>query len=354
MVRSAEFNFNDLVSDFESQSDTPGDLSRQVQGLQRPVLVETNQSGEIKSNDLLPSSTNGGVKPEANVSLDAVHRLVESYNVLDPRRGIPLPSLTILQEVEAGMHKDAAMQVESGKTLEEETKRQSVQELSLFWNTLKDEVVRNDSMSQFQDGRGNARLDVNLEGREARLDASLRADRPENVASLNLLFASLKFVSPEEFPEVMKTAFADLKLDADVFNVMKQSEILEDPMMQKAVYLAAFEKQLHEWGVRYFDVAWEAAQAIDTTPMTREQARANIDEQLKKIREARSLQGANTDPAGSVPAASIASTPPYSPKPDDVQGEQRLAELASKVFSRNDLLWNLSRAKYPVHNNLEW
>jgi len=183
----------------------------------------------------------------------------------------------------------------------------------------------------FRDENGNLRESIDLHHGDSRLSASVSEGRREDVAELNLLFLKLRTSSEAEFDGLVVDIANRLNVQGRLFRVMELAQKVEDPQTRRGLQFAVLEELLY--GSSYLEIA--SAGVFPSRPETPEDARKRINEMLERIREERRNPRPEQEP------------PMGPPRPGLSETEQtELAILTAGLWSRNQFLWNIGRAKH--------
>ncbi len=185
----------------------------------------------------------------------------------------------------------------------------------------------------FRDENGNLSESIDLRHGDSRLSASVSEGRREDVAELNLLFLKLRTSSEAEFDGTVVDIANRLNVQGRLHRVMELAQKVEDPQTRRGLQLAVLEESLRANGSSYLEIA--SAGVFPSRPETPEDAKKRMDEMLERIREERRNPRTEAEP------------PMGPPRPGLSEAEQtELATLTASLWSRDQLLWNIGRAKH--------
>ncbi|MDP3508532.1 MAG: hypothetical protein Q8T09_11120 [Candidatus Melainabacteria bacterium] len=183
----------------------------------------------------------------------------------------------------------------------------------------------------FRDGQGNLTESIDLRHGRSRLSATVSEGQRFDEAGVNLLFLKLKTSSEAKFDENVVEIANKLRVQGELFRVMELAQKVEDPQTRRGLQMAVLEESLRNNGSSYYKIA--LAGVTLNKPETPEESKKRVDDLLMRIREER----LNPKQEQSQPKI-------HRPGLNE-QEQEELSQLCSGLWSKDQLLWNMGRAK---------
>ncbi len=184
----------------------------------------------------------------------------------------------------------------------------------------------------FKDERGNLSQSIDLRHGDSRLSASVSEGHRVDTAELNLLFLKLKTSNDADFEPTVVEIANKLNVQGNLFRVMELAQKIDDPQTRRGLQLAVLEESLRANGSSYLAIA--SAGVLPSKPETAEDAQKRLDDILKRIRDEKN----NPQP---VAVPEVVNRPGL-----NAQEQDELAGLCAGLWSKDQLLWNMGRAKF--------
>lgn len=236
-----------------------------------------------------------------NEGLDPFYHNFE-LNILDPRSGIPRDwfDLPLSQQLVQNMH----------------------------------DTLPARQPAENHDLNGNFEYSIDLQRGDRRFRSSVSEGRQIDRTAIQLLFVKLEFAQGRDFDTVVKDIADKLNVQQELNRVRELAEKIEDPRTRRGLMLAVLEKGLRDNGESFFNIAKEAVDNLDFHPDTLESRRAKLEEMLRSLRSGNDAQGTDVQASQSVPRPGLSAAE-----------QDELVKLCSTNWTRDELLWNFSRAK---------
>ncbi len=292
LLGADQANSNKPSVDISAKSNlSGGDLP--VEDLSKSIAIDPNAKPDLT------------VKPENRFSANP-----SEYNVLDPRRNLP-----------SNWNAD-------GKA-------------DYLLNAIGDRVERDTTADQYVGEDRNLVATTKIRSRSGDMNTKVTHSNPDEIDNVKLLFLSLQTVDRKDFPQAIVDVANQFKFNADCMHALQLAQKEENSELSRATQLAIVEKQLQQYGLKYYDIALEQAKAIkgETKEQSLLEAKQNVEGILKKMRETSSPDLANDF------SAPMAVSVEQGKGLTDAE-KAAAGKLYASLFTRDEFLRCVGRAKY--------
>jgi hypothetical protein len=208
-------------------------------------------------------------------------------------------------------------------------------------NSLSDKVERDNSAGQYLSGDGNLVATTDIKSRSGDMSTTVTHSNPAEVSGVKALFFSLQTVEPKDFPQAVVDVANLFRFNADCMHALQLAQKESDPILNRAAQLAIVQKQLEQYGVKYYDIAYDQAQKLSSE--TKEETSAKNREKFAALY--RDLRERNLNPHLPEPHPPLGVPENQSKGLSDAE-KAAAGKLLKSLITREDLLRAVGRAKF--------
>jgi hypothetical protein len=173
------------------------------------------------------------------------------------------------------------------------------------------------------------------------MSTTVTHSNPAEVSGVKALFFSLQTVEPKDFPQAVVDVANLFRFNADCMHALQLAQKESDPILNRAAQLAIVQKQLEQYGVKYYDIAYDQAQKLSSE--TKEETSAKNREKFAALY--RDLRERNLNPHLPEPHPPLGVPENQSKGLSDAE-KAAAGKLLKSLITREDLLRAVGRAKF--------